>query len=429
MKKLLALALALIMVLSMVPAMAAEEPVTVTIWSREAESQDPTAPGSRYLAWAQKWNDTHEDIKIDFVLGQSHDGMVTAMANAGGPDIVDLLWQYAVPMGKMGALVELSDYINNDEDWDADDILDIAWNTCGVDGEIYAVPRQCNSAYILYSPAKLAAAGYETFPTTMEGIKQAAKDTTVVENGEITVMGMNPICPWQDDVLWAAAYGADWVDAEGNVNFDSEEIRGAYSFLRELIEFYGGYEVVSEWSTTYSNQLVTTNDPIFTGACAMRFIFDWSMADLYVYAEEAGMKYGVDYALAALPHGMLTCATMQMSANSQNKDAAWEVLSYLTSAEVQADLAMGRENKGQYEPRVSALNVLANADVGETVKYGAQVMAEGNLKNFTNSAYVTEYLNAIGTYMGDYLRGYIDLDEAVECVQEEVEAAKEAAGV
>lgn len=422
MKKLLALVLCLIMVATMVPALA-EEPITITVWSREAESQDPTAVGSRFVALAEKWNAEHEDIKIDFVLAQSHDGMITAMANEGGPDIVDLLWQYAVPVGQKGGVLELSEYIKNDAEFNVADFFPNAWLTCGVvglEGEIYAVPRSCNSAYMLYNPAILKAAGYEEFPTTMEGILEAAKACHTDE-----VMGLNPISPWRDDVLFYAAAGVQWSDAEGNVTFDSEESRVALKFQKDLIDMIGGFEAASEWSTTYSNQFVTTNDPIFTGGAAMRFLFSWSLADMFKAGDEAGKVYGVDYALADLPQGMLTCATMQINANTKHPDEAWKVLAYLNGEEAMADLCMGLENRGQLVPRVSALKVLQESElISETVKHAAGALAEGNVVNFTNSAYIDGYLSAVGTYADEYLRGYIDLEEAIELIQEEAEDAK-----
>lgn len=425
MKKFLALVLALIMVATMVPALA-EEPITITVWSREAESQDPTAVGSRFVALADKWNAEHEDIKINFVLAQSHDGMITAMANEGGPDIVDLLWQYAVPVGMKGGLLELSDYIKNDASFQVEDFFPNSWLTCGtvgLDGEIYAVPRSCNSATMLYNPAILKAAGYEEFPTTLEGILEAAKACHTEE-----VMGLNPISPWRDDVLFYAAAGVQWSDAEGNVTFDSDESRTAMKFMKDLIDVCGGFEAASEWSTTYSNTFCTTSDPIFTGGAAMRFIFDWSLASLFQAGDELGKVYGVDYAMAPLPKGMLTCATMQINAASKHPDEAWKVLSYLLSAESMADLCMGLENRGQLVPRVSALKVIQGSEeISETMKAAAAILAEGNVVNFTNSAYIDGYLSAVGTYADEYLRGYIDLEEAVELIQEEAEEAKEKA--
>ena len=398
------------------------EVTTVTVWSMYAEDEDETTQGPRLLKLAEEFNATHDDIQIEVTLGKTYDNIVTAIASEGTPDIFQMYWQYASPLAANGAILDLTSYVENDESFEKDDILDAVWELCKVGDSIYSIPLSASTTYVLYNPSVLEAAGWSEFPTTVEDLIQCAKDCYDV--GGTTQMGLSPIFPWQDDVLWPAMVEAQWEDAEGNPAFDNEGIREAYSLQKELIDYQGGYTAVSAWGSDWYSTRATATDPVLSGACAMRFQADSGLGDLLANGAEAGYEYGTDWAFAAVPgNSMLTAGVYEINAKTAHADAAWEVLSYLSSAESMAYLAEGTGNMGFYMPRYSSLEALAAMDVPQVVKDAANTLMTVELQSFPMSGYVSEYLAAISTHMSQYLSGELDLDTAVANVQAEVEAA------
>lgn len=400
------------------------EPVVITVWTMYAEADDPTFTSSRFQTLVDQFNATHTDIQIELSNAKTYDNIITAISASDTPDIFQMYWQYAPSLAEIGAILELTDYVENDAAFDKADFLDSVWNLCSVDDSIYSIPLNASTTYILYNPKVLAENGWDHFPTTMEEFEQCALDCTKLNaDGSIDVMGFNPIFPWQDDVLWPVAFNASWMDENGDVDFDNEGIRAAYSFQKRLIDAVGGYEKVSAWGTDYNSSRCTTADPVLTGKAAMRFNGDSGLARFEGAGVELGLTYGEDFAIAPLPVSMLTAGVFEINAKSEHPDAAWTVLSYLCSKESMAYMAEGELNRGSFMPRVSALDALAAMDVTDAVKEACSLLKSEELVSFPMSPFVNEYLTAISTNMSEYLRGNLDLDTAVANVQQEAQAA------
>lgn len=396
------------------------EVTTVTLWSMFAEDSEPTATSQRILKLVNDFNASHDNIQVEVSFGKTYDNIVTAIAAEGTPDIFQMYWQNAAPLSAKGALLNLTDYVNNDAGFDADDILPSTWELCRVDGETYSIPLSASTTYILYNPKVLSAAGWKTFPTTVEDLIQCAKDCYDV--GGTTSMGLSPIFPWQDDVLWPAMLEAGWDNEDGAPAFDNEAIRKSYEVQRELIEYQGGYTAVSAWGNDWYSTRSTASDPVLSGVCAMRFQADSGLATLYSNSE--GYVYGEDWEIATVPgNSMMTAGVYEINAKTANADAAWEVLSYISSPEAMAYLAEGMSNYGAFMPRTSALQALKAMDVSDPIKEAADLLMTAELQSFPMSGYVSEYLTAISTHMSQYLSGELDIDTAVTNVQTEIEAA------
>lgn len=400
------------------------DPVVVTVWTMYAESDEPTATSNRYQHLVDEFNATHTDIQIELSNAKTYDNIVTAISANNVPDIFQMYWQYAPSLAENGAILELTDYVNNDADFDKADFLDSVWNLCSVGESIYSIPITASTTYILYNPKVLADNGWDHFPTTMEEFEQCALDCMKLNaDGTIDVMGFNPIFPWRDDVLWPAAFGATWMTEDGNVDFANDGMKEVYAFQKRLIDAAGGYDQVSAWGTDYYSTRCTTTDPVLTGKAAMRFNADSGLAGFQEAAEELNLVYGEDYAIATLPNSMLTAGVFEINAKTENPDAAWTVMSYLNSKEAMAYLAEGGYNKGAFMPRISALDALAAMDVTDAVKEACGLLKTETLISFPMSAYVNEYLTAIGTHMNEYLMGNLDIDTAVANVQDEAQTA------
>lgn len=398
------------------------EVITVTLWSMYAEDNDPTKMGSRVQKLMDDFNATHDDIKVEVSLGKTYDNIVTAISAEDTPDLFQMYWQYAAPLSTRGALYDLTDFVNNDADFDKADFLEKAWKLCTVDDRIYSIPFTASTSFAVYNVDVLKEAGYDSFPTTVEDMIQCAKDCYDVES---TSMGMNPLTPWLDNVMWPAMTRASWEDADGKPVFDTEAMRLAYSLQKDLIDYQGGYEKCSGWQADFGNALGGVTDPVLTGEVGFLLLPDSSLPARYNAGVEANSIYDQNWSIAQVPgNSMFTAAVYEMNAKTKNAEAAWEVMSYLNSKESMAYLAEGENGVGQLMPRTSALEALNGMDtVCDAMKKAADLIKNADLQSFPMSGYVNEYLDAIGNNMTQYLEGTLDLDAAMKSVQDEVDVA------
>ena len=391
------------------------EVTTVTLWSFKAEDNDPTASSSRLKKLIDDFNASHEDIQVEVSFGKTYDNVVTAIATQDTPDLFDMYWQYASPLAARGALYDLTEFVENDAEFEKADFLERVWDLCTVDGKIYSIPNLASSSFAVYNKNVLKEAGWENFPTTFEDMIQCAKDCYDLES---TSMGMNPLSPWLDNVLWPSMTEASWNDADGNPVFDSEAMRLAYSAQKELIDYQGGYAVATGWESDFGPARGSVTDPILTGEAGFLLLPDSAISSIYNAGVEAGYAYGEDWGIARVPgKSMFTAAVYEMNAKTKNPEASWEVMSYLNSKEAMTYLAEGEKGVGALMPRKSALDALSEIAV---------LLKEADLQSFPMSGYVNEYLGAIGNNMTAYMEGTMDMDTAVSNIQEEVQAAADA---
>ena len=428
MKKILAAVLAFTMALSLVACGGGTESggaegtkEKITVWHIQPEDTDETSYHQRLLKWAEEFNAEHTDIEVEVSGAKSIDVILTTIAGGDTPDIFENNWNMAPSWADKGALLDLTDYVNNDTEWNKDDFFDAAWELCTYNDRIYSVPRLASTTVMTYRPDLLAEAGWDHFPKDTDELLQCAIDCTKVdEDGTIVQMGFIPDYYWLDNVLWPAAFGATWMDGD-QPNFNNERIIAAYEFQKKIFDEFG-YDNVRRFVDTFG-RYATTEDPLFKGKVAMH----WAPCENLDEMSEYGQ--GIDWELAPMPVApdgqggqMLSCGVWEVNAKTKNPDAAWEVLSSLTSAETQKNLSEGDFNNGAYYSRKSALEyVVDELDVDTAVKETASIFLNQDLYHFPMLSYTNEYLDAINTEMVQALMGNTTVEEAAARVQEQME--------
>ena len=334
------------------------------------------------------FNASHEDIQVEVSFGKTYDNVVTAIATQDTPDLFDMYWQYASPLAARGALYDLTEFVENDAEFEKADFLERVWDLCTVDGKIYSIPNLASSSFAVYNKNVLKEAGWENFPTTFEDMIQCAKDCYDLES---TSMGMNPLSPWLDNVLWPSMTEASWNDADGNPVFDSEAMRLAYSAQKELIDYQGGYAVATGWESDFGPARGSVTDPILTGEAGFLLLPDSAISSIYNAGVEAGYAYGEDWGIARVPgKSMFTAAVYEMNAKTKNPEASWEVMSYLNSKEAMTYLAEGEKGVGALMPRKSALDALSEKRRGLRCTEGSCGIAERSGSSVISNEWLCE---------------------------------------
>ena len=470
MKKLIALLLALVMVLSLAACGSesaettaapvegtdapvagnetdapAAEPVEVTIWHLFGESLENGAPHAYYVQWAERFNASQDEIHVTVLGGKSATDIQTAIAAGETPDIFMNYWNNAAQWANAGALLDLTPYYESDTEWNYKDIMPGALALSQYDGKFYSVPNSYSTTFMFYNADILDAAGWTTFPTNTDELMQCIKDCTEAnEDGTIKTLGLLPNMPWLDTEMWAAAFNASWISEDGKTaTADGEANKAMFQFILDIYTFYEeeyGWDAltINDFGDTVRGNRATANDPVLTGEVAMRWNSENLAATLAVHGKDVNWK------MAWFPNveggearALLTSNVWQINAKTANPDAAWKALASLTSEENQKIMAVGENNNGYFYARRSVLEymneVLADqlgaakedpatgAKVTANIKVITDAMLNGNLQAFPNFAYVNEYLNAISNYGGLIFTGDMTVDEAMQAIIDEIQ--------
>ena len=400
--------------------------VTIQVWHLFPEDSEDTLPHQRLLKWAEDFNNDNENnIKVEVSGAKTADVILTAVSSGKTPDIFMNFWNNTSTWADKGALLDLTDYVNNDEDYDKDDIMPAAWDRGTYNGRIYSIPNSYSTTFMVYNKKLLSDAGYDEFPKTMEEMIEAAEKLTVVEDdGTITQMGIIPDYPWLDNVLWPVAFGAEWIDEDNNITMDSDAMKAAYQWQIDIYDKYG-YDNIVRFKDSAGTRGSET-DPLITGKLAMYFAAESNLATL---EELAGNDV---WGIAPIPYPkdqpelegsyMITSNVWEVNAKTANPDEAWEVLASLTSKETMKKLAEGDYNGGAFYSRRSAIEHVKNElDVSDTMKQVAEILLSDNITGFPMSAYINEYLTTIGDEMSLCFSGDQNLDEAIANIIEKIQ--------
>lgn len=401
---------------------AAGPETTVTVWVQDAEDNEPTSEFGRLSEWAKNFNDTNPD-KIKVVVSGNHSpsDILTVISSESTPDIFYNFWNNTPSWAAAGAILDLTDYIKNTPDYDADDFLPYALKmAASADGVQYAIPWQVSTSALFYNKDMLAEAGYSEAPKTLDELLDIQDKLTVIENGTVKQAGIIPDVPWLEMVGWSVASGANWADEQGNVTFDTAEMKRSYQLQADMYQKMGGYDAGQQFVSTLG-KLGEATDPILNGKVAMLYLPD-NMINSFV----ANGK-DVNWGIAPLPSDdgeqMMTVGTFAINAKSKNPDAAWSVLADLTSKDSMAKYQVpGLNGNGKLMSRVSALTALKDGEnYYEENRSIAENMLNAKMRGFTVSSYINEYLNAISEQMSEAIAGRISVDDAAAKVQKTVE--------
>ena len=394
------------------------KPVTLKLWHLWAEDTDPESIQARIKEWAKAYGEKNPGITVEAMGNATVDKTLTALSSGDGPDILMNQWPNCATWSDKGALLDLTDYVNNDAGFDKNDIIQAAWDRTTYKDRIYGIPFGIGSSEIFYNKDLLAKAGYTAPPQTMEELVEMAEKLTIQDDkGNIVQLGFLPDYPWLDNVLWPVAFGASWIDKETNkITFDSPEIAAAYQWQVDIYKKYG-VEPLTKYKSGFGNE---AQDPFISGKLAMMFRAEGQIGTIKKYAPD------LNYGIATIPYPasrpdlkgsmFITANVWNISNGSKNKDEAWKALADLTSKEQMKYFSQGIQNSGMLFSRITALEALQSMEVPGELKEVAKMLQGPNVTGFPMVAYINEYLTAIN----DEMSLCLSLKQPVEQAQKNV---------
>jgi len=190
----------------------------------------------------------------------------------------------------------------------------------GPDGQIYGFPKDASTLAMFYNPDMLSAAGVEP-PTNWEELQAAAEALT---SGDVTGLCLSPSLDRALAFIYQAG-GSIYNEDFSEVTFDSAETREALDLYLGFFDSDVGMspaELGSGWCGEALGQGKVAI--VFEGNWLIPFMegtfpdTPFELAEMPAGAEQATLAFTVSYSIGV---------------DSENPDAGWSLLSYLTGAE------------------------------------------------------------------------------------------------
>lgn len=337
MKKSLIMLLALALLLAAIPFSAMAEGATIDVWHYfsgesapvfeelverfNAENDKGITVVSTYIAR----NDLSQQYMMGAISGELPDiGMVD------NPDHASFT--------TMGVFQDITDLV---EAWgEAGNFFAGSLNTATLDGKIYGLPDNSNCLAFMYNIDMFEAAGIDKVPETWDELYEAAVKLTTDD-----VYGLAVSMPASEEATFQFM---PWLLSTGATieNLDSEEAIKAVAFLHDLIK--GGYMSadVINWNQGESNS------QFIAGKAAMQIVGPWQIQT--IQSQNPDLNFGV----ALVPRDQIHASVLGGEnfgiCTGAEREAAWEFLSWLMSAEIRAEYC---ERAGKFPPRKDSVEL------------------------------------------------------------------------
>lgn len=302
-------------------------PVTISFASWVGEEQ-----GMKRLY--QKFREKHPNITVQFQnipAEQATDKITTQIADGNPPDVAYLDASTVASFASRKALVNLENYIARSETVERDDYVDAFKTFATYQDALYGLPYDGESTALFYRTDLFEAAGVTAPPKTWPEFEAAARQLTRPAEKTYGFQIFAPEAayywyPW----LWQA--GGDLLSEDGStVAFNSPEAKAAAEFYVGLAQ-YSPKDYLN--SNSYDGRLAFAN-----GQVGMYMAGAWFAGVL----DDEFPKIKGKWATAPLPEGSAGCATtvagdtLVIFAQSEQQDAAWKWIEFLSEPDNMAD--------------------------------------------------------------------------------------------
>ena len=349
--------------------------------------------------------DLYQKLTADFV---GHTGNYDLMT-------VDIVWtgEYAAN----GYTLPLDDFMERDKDQLAlDDIMPVSWTLGEWEGKHWAYPLAGYANVLNYRKDVFAEKGLEP-PKTQEQLLEYAEMLNDPENDfyGIALLGAKGPAVAQDYMVFVQQHGSSILDENGKPAINTPK-------NVEILEFFGKlFDYAPPGATDYWwDQRETA---FRSGKVAM--MEGWSIARAgYENPEISSVVGKVDIALAPVAEGMepkygFGGWGIGINADSENAEAAWEFIKWLTSPEIQKEWI-------RHDGAPIRRSTLEDPELNQEYPWFPVLLESFEKGDGDYRPRIPEYSiiqDALGTTVNAYLVGEMTAQEALDQAQAQVEAA------
>lgn len=311
-----------------------DEVVTITWWGTE-RGRDTAATRDMHFQLARAFEETHPNIRVAVALFPSR-GFNTRIATAvAGGDAPDIWYTYYSPdIAEQGFIENLTPFIEAAGVDPAEMWFPIGQIRTTYEDQVYGLPRDASAGMIAYNMDMFDAAGvaYPEDGWTVDEYREIAGLLTDAEND---TYGVGAIVGGEGCMMWSSFsfnLGTDIVSEDGKMldgYLNTPESAAAWQYCLEL---------VTEDQVTAPAELQDQYGELvfLSGNVGMQHI---SNAELPALFEQADFNWGVvappRYSADEPGIAWTDAYAYYMSADSDQKDAAFEFMLWLASPEAQ----------------------------------------------------------------------------------------------
>lgn len=303
----------------------AEEGITVTLsgWqSNPNEKQQLEQVLNQFEA-----QHPHIKVKHEVINDQYMDVIKTRLIGDAAPDVFYLDAFEAPLLMKYEVLEPLDSYIT--PDFELEDFEPTLLNAFQLNHRTYGLPKDFSTLALFYNKKSFQQAGLTEPPQTWEELREYSQKLTIDKNRdrrkEQYGLGISPELSRQYFML--KAFGGRLVDQNGNPAFaTSESLKG----LQLIIDQYRKEQTSAQPSDIGAS---SGSEMLGQGKAAMVLEGPWAIP----YLQETFPK--LEFATAEVPTVNNQKGTMAytvayvMNKKAKHKEAAWQLISYLTDKE------------------------------------------------------------------------------------------------
>jgi len=284
------------------------------------------------------FNEEHEDIEVTAVpqadYDETYEKLQAAIASDTAPGVFLSEITPLTDLASKDALEPIDDFVANDDIYDEDDFLDVLLDPGYIDDSLYALPGYGTTQVMYYRKDIFDEVGVdpEEAYETWENLADASKE--LQDSGEVDY-GHLPM--WDEDNLIDLALsngGSILNEDETELMIDEPEWIDAWEFIREQVHEEKTMKINSGgqgWEYWYKtiDQVMNGSAAGYTGSSGDKGDLDFDKIDSLPQPGLNGNegKPRVNGLYLSIPKGI----------SDEEKEAAYEWMSYFTSSEVNAD--------------------------------------------------------------------------------------------
>ncbi|WP_139991897.1 ABC transporter substrate-binding protein [Paenibacillus paridis] len=301
----------------------AAEQVTVTLagWGASPEEQD------LLNQTLKEFETKYPNVKVNYevIADQYMDVIKTRLIGGEGPDVFYLDAFEAPGLIERNVLEPLDSYVT--PEFDVADFEQPMVDAFKQEGVSYGFPKDFSTLAMFYNKKDFAEAGITAPPTTWDELEEAAVKLTKKEGDKTVRYGFGVAPELARQMFMIQAFGGKVSDDEGNAAFASPDALKGLQLVTDMhnVDKASGEpkEVGAGWGGEMFGQ----------GKASIVFEGNWAIPFL-----EQNYK-DLDYGTAELPTVNGKKGTMAftvayvMNKESKKKEAAWQLISFLTGKE------------------------------------------------------------------------------------------------
>lgn len=315
--------------LLLLSAVQAQDQITLTFW----DNQQTESGLSQFQQTAvDEFEAANPNITVEVVTvpyPEYQERLLLAVQGGNAPDIstVDQIWNSGFAVA--GAITPLDDYIAGSETVQEENYFPGAWESATYDGQVWGVPFNVDVwQFSFYNNALLTEAGVDAESlTTWEGLQAAAEALTDADAGRYGVglfghMGEDTVVVMNSFVY---SNGGSVLDEEGMCALDEPEAIEALQYLADLAPY--APEGILNTASGDMREL------FLNGSLALEF---WPALEQPTL-QSSELDWG--FVAGTAPEGMTPVGTyggwnLVIYESSENQEAAWQFIEFMTSPEV-----------------------------------------------------------------------------------------------